>query len=284
MNHKLLVIFFIFMSLTSKGLCAEGSLADPEDRGFPAGYQEVDTDPQAGEGIRQYAKDPHEGAQENFGVQFVHDNQIFATFIGDRLEYQSGEGKDIMLWDVQAWAGTDYNKLWFKSEGTWLIDDEKVEEAEAELLFSRNVASFWDLQMGVRHDFKPDPDRTFAAFGIQGLAPYWFEIEVTAYLSEDGDASIALEAEYDILLSQRLILQPRLETGFAFQEVEEYGVGQGFTDIELGLRLRYEIWREFAPYIGVSWHRKIGETENLAEAEGEDTDVTSFVAGVKFWF
>lgn len=282
MNFKLPVIFFILVSLTSKGFCAEESFADPQDRGFPVGYQEVDTDPQVGEGIRKYAEDPHEGPQENY--EFVHDNEIFAVFIGDRLEYQSGEGEEIMLWDVQAWAGNDFHKLWFKSEGAWLLDDGKVEEAEAELLYSRNIASFWDLQMGIRHDFKPNPDRTFAAFGIQGLAPYWFEIEVTAYLSEDGDVSMALEAEYDILLSQRLILQPRLETGFAVQEVEEYGVGQGFTDIELGLRLRYEIRREFAPYIGVSWHRKIGETENLAEAEGEDTNVTSFVAGLKFWF
>ncbi len=103
---------------------------------------------------------------------------------------------------------------------------DKVEEAETELLYSRNIASFWDLQMGIRHDFKPDPDRTFAAFGIQGLAPYWFEMEATAYLSEDGDLSAALEVEYDLLLTQRLILQPRLETGFALQEVEEYGVGR----------------------------------------------------------
>jgi copper resistance protein B len=111
-----------------------------------------------------------------------------------------------------------------------------------------------------------------------------FEIEATAYLSEDGDLSVVFEVEYDILLSQRLILQPRFETSLAVQEVEEYGVGQGINDIELGLRLRYEIRREFAPYIGVSWHRKIGETENMAEAEGEETSVASFVAGLKFWF
>jgi copper resistance protein B len=140
------------------------------------------------------------------------------------------------------------------------------------------------MQIGIRHDFEPDPDRTFAAFGIQGLAPYLFEIEATAYLSEDGDLSVIFEVEYDILLSQRLILQPRFETSIAVQEVEEYGVGQGINDIELGLRLRYEIRREFAPYVGISWSRKIGETENLAQAEGEDTNVTSFVAGLKFWF
>jgi copper resistance protein B len=185
---------------------------------------------------------------------------------------------------VQAWIGADTNKLWFKSEGTWLIDTDKFEEAETELLYSRNIATFWDLQVGVRHDFKPDPDRTFAAIGFQGLAPYWFEVEATGYISEDGDLSSTLEAEYDLLLSQRLILQPRFETRVAVQEVKKYGVGQGINDIELGARLRYEIRREFAPYIGVSWNRKLGETADLARDEGEDTDVISLVAGVRLWF
>jgi copper resistance protein B len=222
--------------------------------------------------------------QKNFGVQFVHDNQIFAVLRADRLEYRTGEGKENLLWDVQAWVGADYNKLWFKSDGTWLFDEDKYEAAEAELLYSRNIATFWDLQAGVRHDFKPDPDRTFAALGFQGLAPYWFEVEATAYLSEDGDLSAGFEVEYDLLLNQRLILQPRFETSVAVQEVEKYGVGQGINDIELGARLRYEIRREFAPYIGVSWHRKLGETADLADDEGEDIDVISFVVGARVWF
>ena len=258
--------------------------ATQRQRGFPADYHEVDTEPEVGQGIRKYAEDDQEGAQKNFGVQFVHDNEIFAVFRGDRLEYQTGEGNENLLWDVQAWVGSDYNKLWFKSEGTWLIDPEKFEEAETELFYSRNIATFWDLQIGMRHDFKPDPDRTFAAFGLEGLAPYWFEVEATAYISEDGDLSAGFEAEYDLLLSQRLILQPRFETSVAVQEVEKYGVGQGINDIELGARLRYEIRREFAPYIGVSWSRKLGETADLAQDEGEDTDVISFVAGVRVWF
>jgi copper resistance protein B len=180
--------------------------------------------------------------------------------------------------------GSDYNKLWLKSEGGWLTDEADFEEAQFELFFSRNIGSFWDAQIGLRHDFKPDPDRTFAALGIQGLAPYWFEVEATAYVSEDGDLSAALEAEYDLLLSQRLILQPRLETGIALQEVEKYGVGRGINDIEAGLRLRYEIRREFAPYIGVSWSRKLGDTADLARDEGESIDILSFVIGVKIWF
>lgn len=278
------VVILVLTLLPAAGLAAEQASAGSKAPRFPEDYHAVDTAPKVGQGIRKYAEDDQEGAQKNFGVQFVHDNEIFAVFRGDRLEYQTGEGNEKFLWDVQAWVGSDYNKIWFKSEGTWLLDPEKFDEAETELLYSRNIAAFWDLQIGMRHDFKPDPDRTFAAFGLEGLAPYWFEVEATAYISEDGDISAGFEAEYDLLLSQKLILQPRFETSVAVQEVEKYGVGRGLNDIELGVRLRYEIRREFAPYIGVSWSRKLGETKDLAQDEGEDTDVISFVAGLRVWF
>jgi len=281
---KTWMIFLILIFVPAATPAADQPSTDSQERGFPADYHEVDTDPKVGQKVRKYAEDDQQGAQKNFGRQFVHDNQIFAVFRADRLEYQTGEGNETVLWDVQAWAGSDYNKLWFKSEGSWLIDPEKFEEAETELFYSRNIATFWDLQIGVRHDFKPNPDRTFAALGLEGLAPYWFEVEATAYISDDGDLSAGFEAEYDLLFSQRLILQPRFETSVAVQEVEKYGVGRGINDIELGVRLRYEILREFAPYIGVSWHRKLGETADLARDEGEDADVISFVAGVRVWF
>jgi len=281
---KTWVIILFLTLLPASGLAAGGPFNDPEHRTFPADYNEPDTRPEKGEEIQKYAEDAQSGAQKNFGVQPIPDNEMFAVFRGDRLEFQTREGEDAVLWDVQTWLGSDYNKLWFKSEGSWLLDEEEFEEAETELFYSRNIATFWDLQIGVRHDFKPDPNRTFAALGIQGLARYWFEMEATAYVSEDGDISAALEVEYDLLLSQRLILQPRFETTIAVQEVEEYGTGQGVNDIELGVRLRYEIRREFAPYIGVSWSRKLGETADLAEADGESIETTSFVAGIKFWF
>jgi copper resistance protein B len=284
MTCKTLAVFLFILFFPVAGMADEGIFVKPEEIEFLADYRERETDSEAGAGIRKYAEDPQEGLQKDFGVQFVHDNEIFAIFNGDRLEYQTREGEPAFLWDIQAWIGTDFNKLWFKSEGEWLTEEDEFEEASAELLYSRNISSFWDVQIGVRHDFKPDPERTFAALGIQGIAPLWFEVEATTYLSEDADLSIVLEAEYDLLLSQRLILQPRLETSAALQEVEEYGVGQGLNDIELGLRLRYEIQREFAPYIGISWNRKIGETENLAEAEGEDIETFSFVVGLKTWF
>jgi copper resistance protein B len=257
---------------------------DPDKHKSPPDHHEMDTPRENGQEIQKYADEAQPGAQESFGLRAVHDNEVFAVFRGDRLEYPAKERDDTLLWDVQAWIGEDYNKLWFKSEGVWLVDKDKFEEAEVELLYSRNVTTFWDLQAGIRHDFKPEPTRTFAALGVQGLAPYWFEVEATAYVSDDGDLSANFEAEYDLLLTQRFILQPRFEINVALQEVEKLNIGQGINDIELGARLRYEIRREFAPYIGISWSRKIGETADLAEDDGEDIDATSFVVGIKVWF
>lgn len=270
--------------LSGTGLAEEKTPEKPEKERFPDDYHEADAGSPADKSIRKYADVPPDSAHSNFGRQPVHDNEVFYMFKGDRFEYQLKEGEDTLLWDVQAWIGNDYNKIYIKSEGVWLTDQEKFEEVGIELLYSRNISSFWDIQAGIRQDFEPDPERTFAAFGFQGLAPYWFELDATAYVSEDGDVSTSIEAEYDLLLTQRLILQPRFETAIAVQEVKDYGVGQGINDITFGLRLRYEIHRQFAPYIGVSWSRKLGETANLAENAGEDTNVTSFVAGVRVWF
>jgi copper resistance protein B len=136
----------------------------------------------------------------------------------------------------------------------------------------------------VRHDFKPDPSRTYGVLGIQGLAPYWFEVDAAGFVSNEGDVSARLEAEYDFLFTQKLILQPRTELNFAVQDVKELGIGSGLSTAELGLRLRYEIVREFAPYVGVSWTRLVGKTEDFARDEGEDVSSVSFVAGVPLWF
>ncbi len=280
---KAWVILLILVLIPLPVAAAETSTHHGE-RDFPADYHEAEPRPEAAEGIRKYAEDAQAGAQENFGRQPVHDNEIFAVFMADRLEYRTTEGEGSLLWDVEGWIGSDYNKLYLESEGVRLLEDDRFEEVEVELLYGRNIATFWDLQVGVRHDFEPDPERTFAALGVQGLAPYWFELDATLYLSEDGDVSAGIEVEYDLLLSQRLILQPRFETALALQEVEGHGVGQGVNDIELGARLRYEIHRKLAPYVGVSWHRKLGETADLAEAGGEDVDAFFFLVGIKAWF
>ena len=219
----------------------------------------------------------------NFGAQAVHDDELFYMVIIDRLENHWKDGKDTFVWDASAWLGNDYNKLYLESEGEKLTDG-AIEEVDLEVFYNRTINAFWDLQVGLRHDFQPSPSRTHFALGFQGLAPYWFEVDATGYVSEDGDVSAAVEAEYDIMLTQRLVLQSRFEIQAAIQDVPEYGIGSGINAVELGARLRYEIRRKFAPYIGVSWHRKTGQTADMARDEDEEVESAAFVAGIRMWF
>lgn len=275
MNYLLLILAVFSFPLS----------AYAQDRNFPDDYHDITTDPQVGEPIKKVVDDEQEGAQTNFGTQQVHDDQIFYQVIGDRLEQLFQQGDNALLYDMQGWVGNDYNKLWIKAEGEYNTSTDEHEETSFETLYSRNAVSFWDIQAGIRHDFLSGADdRDFAAFGIQGLAPYWFEVEATSYISDEGDVSGILEAEYDLLLSQRLILQPRFETEVAVQDVEDYNIGSGITGFETGLRLRYEFSRKFAPYIGVSWEQNLGETKDMLEADGEQTNNTALVTGLKFWF
>lgn len=213
----------------------------------------------------------------------IHDQRIVSFALLDRLEYAWGDDADTRVWDAQGWIGGDWNKLWLKTEGESVAGGE-TEEAQFEALYARLIAPFWYVQAGIRHDTRPEPSRTYAAFGIQGLGLYWFEVDATAYVSEEGDLSANFEAEYDFRITQRLILQPRFETGIASSEEKELGIGQGFNDLALGLRLRYEFRRELAPYVGVAWHRKLGDTADLAREEGDDVESTALVAGIRAWF
>lgn len=213
----------------------------------------------------------------------VADTPVIPFLLVDRLEYSWQKGNDARVWDVQGWIGGDKHKFWFKSEGADPVG-KPTEEANVEALYARFISPFWYLQAGVRHEFKPSPSRNTAVIGIQGLAPYWFDVEASAYLAEGGDVSARFEAEYDILFTQRLILQPRIETGLAASRDRERGIGRGFNDVTLGLRLRYEIKREFAPYIGVTWTRTLGETADFARREGEDINEFAVVAGVRIWY
>lgn len=159
-----------------------------------------------------------------------------------------------------------------------------MEEAEFQFLYSRMISEFWDVQAGVRHDVRPRPQTTYAVVGVQGVAPYFFDITAQTFLSENGKLSARLEAEYDLLITQKLILQPVAEINVSAQRVRELDLGRGINDVELGLRLRYEFAREFAPYVGVNWERKLGETANIARRHGEDASSLSFVTGIRFWF
>ncbi|MBL29141.1 MAG: copper resistance protein CopB [Rhodospirillaceae bacterium] len=228
--------------------------------------------------------DPAEMAAARKALHEGMGGQTLYLIEGDRLEYRTNEGNPAMLWDAQGWVGDDMNKAWFKTEGEYLFDDHSFEEAEVQALYGRTISTYFDLQAGIRHDFRPDPSRTFGVIGVQGLAPYWFELDAAAFVSEDGDVSARIEAEYELPITQRLILQPRTELNLAVQDVPELGIGSGLSTVDLGLRLRYEIVREFAPYVGVSWNRAVGETADFARQDGEDVSSVSFVAGVRFWY
>ncbi len=218
----------------------------------------------------------------------IKDNRPFWFLLIDRLEYDVNEGPDTILWDAQGWIGNDYNKLWVRTEGEQKVSDDKGGEAEFQALYSRLVAPFWYFQVGGRYDklygSGSDPSRGFGVIGLQGLVPYRYEVVTALFVSDDGDASARLEAEYELLFTQRLIAQPRFETNIAVQEAEKFGVGQGFNDVELGLRLRYEIRREFAPYIGISWTRLFSDTAAIARSEEEEVSNLAFVAGLRMWF
>ena len=251
---------------------------------MPEDYRSPPAPPPDGREIRRYALDDPGTGATNFGLAPVHDNKAFFFFRGDRLEYRSSDSADLMLWDLQAWVARDYNKLFLETEGEYSLNEDTFESFETEVLYGRAISSFWDFRTGLRYDFDPGPERAFAVVGLLGLAPLWFEVDANLYLSEDGDLSFRLESEYDILLTQRLILQPRLELEAAAQDVDAYGTGAGLTGMEVGLRLRYEFSRKFAPYVGVSWESALGETANRIESSGGDPDDTLVVAGVKFWF
>ena len=268
-NISLILASAIFVAGVNANVLAQNEAPPDSQHGWSAADKYWD--PVAMAEARRAVQEEH-GASKTFFIQ------------GDRLEYRTNGGEPLFLWDAQGWWGGDKNKLWIKTEGEYSFDQDAFEEAEVQALWSRPFSRYFDFQAGVRHDFAPDDDRTFGVLGVQGLAPYWFEVDAAVFVSDDGDVSARIEAEYELLLTQRLILQPRTELNFAVQDVSEYGVGSGLSTAELGARLRYEIKREFAPYIGVDWTRSVGETADFARADGGDPSSVSFVAGLRLWF
>lgn len=204
--------------------------------------------------------------------------QRFAQVLVDLAEIRSGGG---YRWEGEGWWGGDLNRFVVKSEGE---GNDRVESAEVQALYSRAIGPYFNLQAGVRHDIRPTPTRTFGVVGIEGLAPYWFEIDAAAFLSTRGELLARVEGYYDQRLTQRLILQPRVELNLSAQDIRATGTGTGLTDAELGLRLRYEVAREFAPYVGIQWERRFGDTRRFARDTGGDSGGIAVVAGVRAWF
>lgn len=198
-------------------------------------------------------------------------------------EWQFRDGEDGYRWDGEAWFGGDINRVVVKSEGEGETGF-GVEAGDVQLLYSRAISPYYDLQVGVRQDVQRGPRRTYATVGFEGVAPYWFETEGALFLSDEGELSARLEGSYDLRLTQRWILQPRAEVNVHAEDIPELGIGSGVSNVELGLRLRYDIRREFAPYVGISFDRKLGDTADIAQAAGEDPESVSFVLGIRAWF
>ncbi len=209
-----------------------------------------------------------------------HGGGIFHMF---RLETDYGGGQDgaIASWDLDGWVGGDENKLWLKSEGEH--KDGKIESAEFWALYTRNIATFWDAQIGLRHDAQPT-STTYLAVGLNGLAPYFFETEAHLFISDQGDVSARLHGETDLLITQQLILQPYAEINLSASDVPENHIGDGFTDGEIGLQTRYEFTRKFAPYLDLRYERKLGETASMAASDGEDKDDFIAAIGLRLMF
>ncbi|HET9509815.1 MAG TPA: copper resistance protein B, partial [Sphingomonas sp.] len=212
-----------------------------------------------------------------------HGGMQFSQIMLNLAEIDLRRGRDGYRWDGEAWFGGDIDRLTIKSEGEGTFGD-RVEGGEVQLLYSRAIDPYFNVQAGVRQGIGSGVQRTDAVLGIEGLAPYWFDIEGALFLSDRGDLRARAEGTYDQRITQRLILQPRIEVNWSAQDMRAERIGAGVTDAEAGLRLRYEIAREFAPYVGVAWERRFGRTARYARADGEGTGGVGFIVGVRAWF
>ncbi len=215
------------------------------------------------------------------------DDKTYTFVLFDLAEYRQNGDRNPVSWDVIGWVGGDYTRFWFKSEGE-VATVGADGDVEIQGLYSRLIAPFWEVQAGLRADLRygggEERARVQAVIGLEGLAPYWFELEPAVFVSHEGDVSARLTASYEMFVTQRLIGQPRVEVNAAVQEVPDFGVGSGLNDLELGFRLRYELRREYAPYLGVNWLRRFAGTADLARQAGNEVSDVSLVGGIRVWF
>jgi len=214
----------------------------------------------------------------------VMDNMIFGHVLFDQLEGRTNGPDNEFRWDGEGWIGTDMNKLWFKSEG--FVEHGKATDGDTEALYDRPIPFFryFDAQVGVRYDLDSDPGRTWGAIGIEGLAPYFFEFAPTFYFSDRGRFAGKITGSYDLLITQRLILQPEIEMNFYSKRDPSRAIGSGLSDLDGGLRLRYEISRKFAPYVGFAYTQTFGETATFTQGEGGIVHDPRFIFGVRAWY
>ena len=212
----------------------------------------------------------------------VHDGGLHFMVLADQLEWQVSDIGGGAIWDAKAWVGGDINRILVRTEANY--QDGVFDDAEGHLLLGRNVSRWWTVVGGVRQDFTPGPARTWAAIGLQGLAPQWFDVEVTGYFGESARTALRAEVEYDLLVNDRVVIQPILELNLFGKSDPERQVGAGLSSIEFGARVRYEVRRELAPYAGLVWHRKVFATGDLAREEGHGVGGWRLVTGLRVWF
>ena len=212
----------------------------------------------------------------------AHDMSVNYFVLFDQLEWQTGNGSDAFSWDTKGWVGQDRNRLWFRTEGD--RSGGRTEQAQVNLLYGRAITRWWDVTAGVRLDTLPDTPRSALALGVQGLAPYWFEVEASAYIEPSGRTHVRVETEYDLLITNRLVLQPLVEFEVYGSADRERLIGTGLSTGEVGLRLRYAFRRELAPYVGVVWTRRFSGTAGQARAAGQDVTGTRLAVGLRTWF
>ena len=227
--------------------------------------------------------DPAEMARSRGALRRENGAFSGSMILFDLAEYQPRPGGDGYRWEAEAWFGGDINRLLIKTEGEGTFGT-PIEDVEVQALYSRAISPFWNAHIGLRHDIVPNPSRTYAVVGVEGLAPYWLHMTGQLFLSDKGDVRARFEGSYDERITQKLIFQPRFELNFSLQDMPAVGVGSGLTSFELGARLRYEIRKEFAPYIGVEWSGRTGDAARYARLAGDNPNAVNFVAGIRFWF
>ncbi|MBB4616489.1 copper resistance protein B [Sphingomonas abaci] len=227
--------------------------------------------------------DPAAMAAADRAMRREHGGMAFRQILFNLAEVAPRAGRDTYRWDGEGWFGGDINRLVVRSEGEGTFGG-RVGTAEVQALYARGLDPYWNLQAGLRQDLGSGARRTYAVIGVEGLAPYWFDVEGALFLSDRGDLLGRVEGWYDQRLTQRLILQPRVEFNLAAQDMPASRIGAGLSSAEAGLRLRYEIAREFAPYVGVNWERRTGATARYARARGEEAGGAALVLGVRAWF
>ena len=275
-------VLLMGLSLISQHTFAQSDMAEMDDQAMQ---------PQGGD-APQDARDPHAYSAGTTLTQGAYalvtdkpltlaDQHQFYALLGDRFEYN--QQTESAVFDLQAWYGTTFDRLVIKTEGD--ISDGNIQENQTDILWGHAISAYWDTQLGIRTDYyKQGQNRQWLAFGLQGLAPYWFELDMTVYLGEQGNSAFALEAEYELLLTQKLIIQARSEITLYGKDDLQNELGKGLSSTAIGFRVRYEFTRQLAPYLGIEWTNKYGNTADYAQLNAQSSHDTEFVAGLKFWF